>query len=189
MIPPRLATAPSLTTARLVLDAVDPADTSAIFEYCNDPALQQYVPVPVPYTQAAAASYTQGYAPKAPWLWAIRFDKNSALVGVIELKPRELRSAEMGFWLGLPHRGRGIMTEAAVAIIDFGFSTEGAALTHIDWCAVVGNIGSATVAQRVGMSYEGMRRQSLAHRDHRRDAWFASILSTDVRTPQAGWPL
>ena len=189
MTPVALTIPPTLTTEQLRLDAVTPADTSAVFEYCNDPALQHYVPVPVPYTRAAAASYTEGYAPKAPWLWAIRSSGDTSLLGVIELKPRELRSAEIGYWLGLPHRGRGIMTEAAVAIIDFGFSTDGAALTHIDWCAVVGNLGSATVAQRIGMSYEGMRRQSLPHRDHRRDAWFASILSTDARSLKPGWPL
>ena len=179
----------TLTTTRLRLDAVSPADNDAIFEYCNDTDLQGYVPVPVPYTHQAAASYTEGYAPKAPWLWAIRLLEEQRLLGVIELKPHELRSAELGYWLGDPHRGQGIMTEAAIAVIDFGFSADGAALAHIDWCAVVGNVGSATVAQKIGMQYEGLRRQSLPHRDRRLDAWFASILSTDDREPQTGWPL
>lgn len=179
----------TLTTARLTLDAVTPGDSDAVFEYCNDTDLQGYVPVPVPYSRHAAASYTEGYAPKAPWLWAIRLRGHERLLGVIELKPHELRSAELGYWLGHPHRGQGIMTEAATAVIDFGLSTDGAALTHIDWCAVVGNVGSATVARRIGMRFEGMRRQSLPHRDHRLDAWFASILDTDDRDPQAGWPL
>ena len=178
----------TLTTARLQLDAVTPADADAVFEFCNNAPLQDYVPVPVPYTRDHAASYTQEYASKAPWLWAIRRHGDSSLTGVIELKAHELRSAELGFWLGHPHRGQGIMTEAATAVVDFGFSAAGAALIHIDWCAVVGNIGSATVAQRVGMRYEGLRRQSLPHRDHRRDAWFASILNTDDRAPQPGWP-
>ena len=179
----------TLTTARLRLDAVSPADNDAVFEYCNDTDLQGYVPVPVPYTRHAAASYTEGYAPKAPWLWAIRLLDDKRLLGVIELKPRELRSAELGYWLGDPHRGQGIMTEAATAVIDFGFNADGAALAHIDWCAVVGNIGSATVAQKIGLRYEGLRRQSLPHRDRRLDAWFASILGTDDREPQTGWPL
>ncbi|MGV8896833.1 MAG: GNAT family N-acetyltransferase [Rhodoglobus sp.] len=179
----------TLTTARLRLDAVTPSDTDAVFEYCNDADLQGYVPVPVPYTVHAAASYTEGYSPKAPWLWAIRRLDDPALLGVIELKPGELRSAELGYWLGHPHRGTGIMTEAAAAVIDFGFSRAGAGLIHIGWAAIVGNIGSATVAQKIGMRYEGVRRQGLPHRDHRRDAWVASILSTDDRTPQPGWPL
>jgi RimJ/RimL family protein N-acetyltransferase len=179
----------SLTTARLRLDAVTSSDTDAVFEYCNDTVLQGYVPVPVPYTRHAAASYTGGYAPKAPWLWAIRLLADAQLVGVIELKPRELRSAELGYWLGHPHRSRGIMTEAATAVIDFGFDADGAALVHIDWCAIVGNVGSAAVARGVGMRFEGTRRQSLPHRDHRRDAWVGSILNTDDRSPQPGWPL
>lgn len=178
----------TLTTARLRLDPVTSSDTDAVFEYCNDTDLQGYIPVPAPYTRQHAASYTEGYAPKAPWLWAIRAVGGRGLLGVIELKPQELRSAELGYWLGRPHRGRGIMTEAAVAVVDFGFGTNGAALTHIDWRAVVGNVGSAAVAFRIGMRYEGLRRQSLAHRDHRLDAWCASILNTDDRAPQPGWP-
>ncbi|MBC7590593.1 MAG: GNAT family N-acetyltransferase [Salinibacterium sp.] len=178
----------TLSTARLHLDSVTPADTDAIFDFCNDTALQGYVPVPVPYTRHHATSYTEGYAPKAAWLWAIRRRGDDRLLGVIELKSHELRSAELGYWLGHPHRGVGIMTEAATAVVDFGFSRDGAALTHIDWCAVVGNIGSATVARRIGMRFEGLRRQSLPHRDHREDAWFASILNTDDRTIQPGWP-
>lgn len=179
----------TLTTARLHLDAITRSDTDAVFEHCNDGQLQGYVPVPVPYTRHCASSYTEGYAPKAPWLWAIRPLGDPRLLGVIELKPRELRSAELGYWLGHPYRGRGLMTEAAAAVVDFGFASAGAALIHIGWCAVVGNIGSATVARKVGLRYEGMRRQSLPHRDHRLDAWCASILSTEDRTPQSGWPL
>lgn len=175
-----------LTTARLVLDAVTAADTDAVLEYCNDPELQAYVPVPVPYTRDSAIGYTEGFAPNAPLLWAIR--ENNSFLGVIELKVHELASAELGFWLGRPHRSRGIMTEAARAVVDFGFDPAGGDLDHIDWCAVVGNIGSARVARNAGFRYEGLRRQAIVHRDKRLDAWFAGLLRTDDRTAQDGWP-
>jgi RimJ/RimL family protein N-acetyltransferase len=176
----------TLRTANLVLDAVTAADTDRVFEYCQDPVLQGFVPVPVPYTRETALGYTQGYAADAKNLWAIRTRVDGPLLGVIELSPKPLRSAELGFWLGGEHRGRGIMTEAAIAVVEYGFSVAG--LEHIDWCAVVGNVGSARVARSAGFRYEGLRRKSMPHRDVRLDGWFGSILRTDDRTPQPGWP-
>jgi RimJ/RimL family protein N-acetyltransferase len=177
----------TLRTANLALDAVTAADTERVLAYCQDTTLQGFVPVPVPYTQESALGYTQTYAADARWLWAIRERLDGPLLGVIELSPHELNSAELGFWLGAEHRGRGIMTEAAIAVVEYGFSVAG--LEHIAWCAVVGNVGSAMVARKAGFRYEGLRRKSMPHRDARLDGWFGSILRTDDRTPQAGWPV
>ena len=176
----------TLSTPRLHLDAVLPSDADAVLAYCVDEELQGYVPVPIPYTRESAVGYVEGYAPKNKNLWAIRMHEGGPLLGVIELKPNPLASAELGYWLGRPHRGAGIMSEAAVAVVDHGFAS---GLDHITWCAVVGNTGSAVVARRAGFHYEGLRRRALEHRDHRLDGWFASLLSTDDRTPQDGWPL
>lgn len=176
-----------LRTERLVLDAVTGADTQRVFEYCQDPALQATVPVPVPYTLETARGYTEGYAADARWLWAIRERMDGPLLGVIELMPREAKAAELGFWLGAEHRGRGIITEAAIAVVDFGFSV--AELELIQWCAVVGNTASAHVARQAGFRYEGLRRKGMVHRTERLDGWYAGILSTDDRTPQPGWPI
>jgi len=55
----------TLRTRNLVLDAVTAADTQRVLEYCQDPVLQGFVPVPVPYTMEAATGYTQSYATDA----------------------------------------------------------------------------------------------------------------------------
>ncbi len=179
----------TLHTERLLLDSVTTDDSEAVLEYCSDPELQGYVPVPVPYTAETAASYTGEFAPAAKWLWAIRAGAGERLMGVIELKPREPSSAELGFWQGRPHRGQGIMTEAVRAVVDFGLDPARGGLQHIEWCAVVGNDGSAAVARKAGFHYEGLRRSALVHRDRRIDGWYARLLHTDDRTPQPGWPL
>ena len=187
MTPARAMPAETLRTANLVLDGVTAADTDQVLRYCQDPTLQGFVPVPVPYTRETALGYTQGYAADAKHLWAIRDRVDGPLLGVIELSPHELKSAELGFWLGAEHRGRGIMTEAAVAVVEYGFSVLG--LEHISWCAVVGNVGSAMVARNAGFRYEGLRRKSMPQRTERLDGWFGSILRTDERSPQGGWPV
>lgn len=183
-MPPR-----ELFTERLRLDAVMPTDVDDVLEYCNDAILQAFVPVPVPYTHETAEGYVLGYAEKAPMLWAIRNMDGPRLLGVIELTPEPLRSAELGYWLGVPHRGVGIMSEAIHAVVDFGLADDGADLTRISWCAVVGNVASARAARSAGFRYEGERRRAMPHRDERRDGWFASLLRGDVRAPRDGWPV
>jgi len=183
-VPPR-----ELTTERLRLGAVLPTGADDVFEYCNDETLQRFVPVPVPYTRETARGYAVGYAEKAPMLWAIRLLNDARLLGVIELIPEPLGSAELGYWLGDEHRGAGVMTEAIRAVVDFGLAPDGADLTRISWCAVVGNRASAAAARSSGLRFEGERRQALPHRDERRDGWFASLLRGDDRDPKDGWPL
>jgi RimJ/RimL family protein N-acetyltransferase len=197
---------PVLRTTRLLLDAVTADDTTAVFEYCQDSELQRYVPVPVPYTEATAASYTGEYARSAAEgagvLWAIRQHGSARLVGVVELVVEPMASAKLGYWLGFPHRGSGIMTEAVTAVIDFAFAPRpdssrvdedlsggGFGLTRLEWQAVVGNVGSARVAQKVGFHFEGTLRRLLVDRNRRVDGWYASLLATDDRHPQPGWPL
>lgn len=183
-MPPR-----ELATERLKLDAVVPGDADDVLDYCSDPVLQSFVPVPVPYTREAADGYVIGYAEKAPMLWAIRGQSGPRLLGVIELTPEPLGSAEIGYWLGAEHRGAGIMSEAIRAVVEFGLSPEGADLTRISWLAVAGNVGSARAARSAGFHYEGERRLALPHRDERLDGWFASLLRDDDREPKPGWPV
>jgi RimJ/RimL family protein N-acetyltransferase len=178
-----------LATERLRLDAVVPKDADDVLEYCSDAILQAFVPVPVPYTLETAEGYVVGYAEKAPMLWAIRALDGPRLLGVIELTPEPLRSAELGYLLGLPHRGIGIMSEAIRAVVDFGLAADGADLTRISWCAVVGKVASARAARSAGFRYEGERRRAMPHRDERRDGWFASVLRGDARAAHDGWPV
>ncbi len=181
--------APELGTERLLLDSVTGDDTDAVLEYCQDAVLQRFVPVPTPYTRDAAEAYTVGYAAKAQYLWAIRDSRTRRFLGVVELSPEPVRSAELGYWLGSPARERGVMTEAVAAVLEYAFGSDGLGLGRVSWNAVVGNYPSAHVARKSGFRYEGLRRRALVQRDRRADAWFASLLADDERTQQDGWPL
>jgi RimJ/RimL family protein N-acetyltransferase len=184
--------APVLETTRLRLDAVTPADTDAVFEYCQDADIQKWIPIPSPYTRDAAEFFTGPYAELGMGdqftLWAIRDRVGGNLLGTIELRHQPLASGSVGYWLGARHRGAGIMTEALGTLLDHAFSDDGLALTRVEWEAVSGNAASAEVARRAGFRFEGERRLSTVFRDSRVDAWFAAILRDDPREPQDGWP-
>ena len=183
---------PVIRSTRLHLDAVVPNDAADVLEYCVDSELQRWVPLPVPYKLSDAEYFTGTYAASASTafvLWAIRLAPDSPLVGAIELRFEPLGSATVGFWLGKPHRGQGIMTEAVATIIDYAFDPQGYDLSRLHWESVAGNWASAIVARRNGFTFEGMQRQSLVHRESRVDSWQASLLRGDPAAFTEGWPL
>ncbi|MBV9488060.1 MAG: GNAT family N-acetyltransferase [Frankiaceae bacterium] len=68
------------------------------------------------------------------------------------------RSAEIGYWLSERAVGRGIMTRSVAALFDAGFIRLG--LHRMELLAAVGNTRSRAIAERLGMSFEGVRREA-----------------------------
>lgn len=69
------------------------------------------------------------------------------------------RSAEIGYWLGEPFWGRGIATEALMAVTEHAFSTYDLCrlYAHVfDW-----NPASARVLEKAGYVFEGRLRKSV----------------------------
>jgi len=56
---------------------------------------------------------------------------------------------DIGFWLHPAQQGQGFMTEAALAVIDFGFHQLGAEV--IEACHATWNTRSRSVLERIGM--------------------------------------
>lgn len=71
----------------------------------------------------------------------------------------EHRKAELGFWLTPSLWGQGIMTEAARAVVRFGF--EALALNRIFAGHFDGNHASRRVQKKLGFRYEGVLRQDV----------------------------
>ncbi|MBF4620300.1 GNAT family N-acetyltransferase [Clavibacter sp. VKM Ac-2542] len=182
----------TLRTARLVLRPPALDDVDAITAACQDPAIQRYVPVPVPYARADAIAYVTGFCPDG-WAsgerltWAVL--ESEGLVGTVGLHAIADDAAEIGYWLAPGARGRGIMREAAAAVVDHGFdAATGLGLARIGWRAYAGNTGSAGVARALGFRFEGIARLGAMGREGRQDDWLAGLLATDDRTPLP-WPV
>ena len=179
----------TLSSARLRLDQLLPADAEIVYEYCQDPLFERYLHIPWPYRRSDAESFISGYAPgawasDAEYVWAVRAAEDGELLGVIGLR---LPSASIGYWLGAPHRGRGIMPEAQRLVIDWAFDT--AVVDAISWQCLAGNIASARTARKAGFTFTGVGPAIQAHRDGTYpSSWHAVLRSTDAREPKAGWP-
>lgn len=84
-------------------------------------------------------------------------------VGVVE-QSRANKTAELGYWLDVGARGRGIMTRAVSAVQDFLFKT--GEINRIQIRAAVENMPSRKVALRLGYIEEGIQRQAEVVRDN-----------------------
>jgi RimJ/RimL family protein N-acetyltransferase len=182
----------TLTTERLVLRPPTEVDVDAIEAACQDPEIPRWTTVPSPYTRTHAEDFVrlvgEWWSDGSETVWGIYAD--GELIGMIGLHHIAEHptggTAELGFWVTAPARGKGYVVEAARCVIDWGFSALG--LARIRWQAVVDNVPSARAARALGFRYEGLQRQALTSDRGRDDGWIAGLLSTDDRTP-VEWPI
>lgn len=116
---------------------------------------------PHPYTRADADAWVQQVAGQDPPRQC-GVEVEGEVVGGIGLTLQEdvhRRSAEIGYWLGEPFWGRGIMSEAVPAFTAYGFAT-------FDVCRVYATVFewnrvSARILQKAGYVLEGRLRKSV----------------------------
>lgn len=74
-------------------------------------------------------------------------------VALTRIQP-ELKKAEIGYWLAPDHQGKGIVTRSVNALMRHAFDDLGLDVIHI--CAAEQNSRSRAVAERLGMTLEGV---------------------------------
>jgi ribosomal-protein-serine acetyltransferase len=68
------------------------------------------------------------------------------------------RSAEVGYWLSALTLGRGVMIRSVAAIFDVGFDV--LRMHRLELLAATRNTRSRSIADRLGMTFEGTRREA-----------------------------
>lgn len=90
------------------------------------------------------------------WVFALVHDGRAiGNIGIGEFEPI-LRRAEIGYWISTRYAGRGLMTEAASAVVSFAF--DHLRVHRLELHAGPHNIGSCRVAEKMGFRYEGLLR-------------------------------
>jgi len=180
----------TLSTERLVLSAPTASDIDRITEYCQDPMFERYLTTPWPYERRHAEGFVEviapnGWATDAEYTWAIREGESDELLGMISWRAAR---ADVGFWMGAPHRGRGYASEALATVCEWVFVERD--IDRIAWETVAGNLDSARVARAVGFRYLGEGSVQLAFRDGSHpDGWHGELRRDDDDSAKDGWPL
>lgn len=155
---------PDLVTERLVLRELRPSDAGAVAAGAGDRQVAAFlIQVPSPYPIALARRWV---AHRIDWwdqgrgvTFAVTLsDDPDMLLGTVSLR-RYLRDrrAELGYWLAQPAWGHGFATEAAAAVVDYGFSGLGLARVYAQ--VLADNRASLRVLDKLGMVNEGVKRQ------------------------------
>jgi RimJ/RimL family protein N-acetyltransferase len=181
----RVSPAPTLHTARLTLGGLGEHDVPALialagaFEIADTTAT-----IPHPYTQDDARIFLALDAAESASGDAVRFAvrlDGEGLIGVVGLQriTRDRLRAELGYWIGVPWWGRGYATEAARAVVRYGFDELGLHKIHAHY--VTRNPASGKVLERVGMQREGMLREEVRKWGRFEDVILCGILRSDPR--------
>src|SRR5262249_19021259 len=133
----------------------------ALIEHLNDRGIyERTLRIPFPYTQANADEYLafverQIQEHGQPLAWAIR-DEQNRLIGGLGFEGLEVgksHRARIGYWLGRPYWGRGIMPAVVRRVCAFAFTEF--RLLKITAHIFAGNTASARVLEKCGFQAEG----------------------------------
>ena len=173
----------SLTTERLELRPFRLRDAPAVQRLAGAREIADTtLTVPHPYDDGVAeqwiASHEAAFAAGQLAACAVTIRGSGELVGAVSLGITPAHAlAELGYWIGVPFWGRGYATEAARALVQYGFSE--LALNRVQSRHYVRNPGSGRVMQKIGMTQEGVLRQAVRKWGNFEDVVLYSILSSE----------
>src|SRR5262245_13345881 len=143
-----------LETERLVLRAPRHEDVKAIAMLANDRRIAENTArIPFPYKLSDAQDFIdQVNRPGSEIAFLITL-ADGTVMGACGLAFAERQPPELGYWLGVPHWGKGYATEAVRAVIDYAFTD----LDHeaLASSARVTNPGSRRILEKCGFQWTG----------------------------------
>jgi RimJ/RimL family protein N-acetyltransferase len=149
-----------LETKRLWLRWPCAADADAIARYAGDPEVAlKTASIPHPYERWRADEHIlwmrqKNATSKALCLALAPKRLPGELIGLIDLRDcDEGEAATLGYWLGKPHWGRGLMTEAARAVVDLAFAYTD--IRRICASCLPTNVGSLRILEKLGFVRTG----------------------------------
>lgn len=150
---------PELRTHRLRLRPFRMDDAPAVAGLCADRRIADTtLSVPHPYDENDArawiATHREAWEAGRRADWAVTSSDGNTLVGAVGLILEPIhRRAELGYWIGVPHWGKGYATEAARAVVDFAF--DGLGLHRVFATHFARNPASGRVMEKLGFRLEG----------------------------------
>ncbi|MBR0473893.1 MAG: GNAT family N-acetyltransferase [Erysipelotrichaceae bacterium] len=145
-----------LETERLILRPWQETDAEECYKYAKDPRVGPMTGWPVHESVENSRQVIRN-ALMVPETYAIVLKETGLPIGSISLKfhsdlAEKDDEAEIGYWLGVPYWGQGIMPEAAKELIRHGF--EDLKLARI-WAGYYeGNEKSKRVQEKLGFKYQ-----------------------------------
>ncbi len=132
-------------------------ELESLVKYANNWKVAKYLTgrFPYPYTKEAGEEFIK-FATSSDPRHIFAIEVRGEACGAIGIHPQEdihIKNAELGYWLGQPFWGKGIITKAVKEMVEFGFKTYD--INRIFARPFGTNIGSQKVLEKSGFTLEG----------------------------------
>ena len=150
-----------IETPRLVLRAPIRGDVPALVKLADNLRIYEVLArLPHPYTRADGIAFVELIAQRPDERpYAITLDEQ--FIGVVGFHFQEGQLPELGYWLGEPYWGKGIMSEAVKGLLEAAFATR--LFPRIKARALVTNSGSLNVLGKAGFHRLGEGPDPVGH--------------------------
>ena len=113
-------------------------------------------------------------------IFSILGKNNKELLGVINLNLNRIhKRGELAYWIGRPYWGNGFGTEAAKALLHYGFNA--LHLNKIFAASFTNNHGSWRIMDKIGMNQEGTFKQHVIKYGESIDLTYYGILLSEYK--------
>lgn len=183
-----------LETERLILRDFVEEDWRRTFEYESDPRYLRYYE----WTERTPESVQefigwflahQTQDPRFKFQLAVTLKSNHLLIGScgVRMDKTDAVEADIGYELDPNYWNYGYATEAAHAIVDFGFSRFG---VHRIWAnCVADNVASAHVLEKLEMKLEGRLRENQFYKGRWWDTLIYAVLADEWQAHKQAHPV
>ncbi len=145
-------------TERLILRPWKMEDAESLFKYASHPKVGPICGW-TPHKDLAESRWVLEHILMVPETYAMVLQETGEVIGSISLMfgdagnmPLQEGECELGYWLGVPYWGQGLMPEAAKALLHHAF--EDLSCSGV-WCGhFEGNLQSRRVMEKCGFVYD-----------------------------------
>jgi len=179
-----------METDRLLMKAISLEDWEEIEAYASDYDMAKTtLNIPHPYPKGSGKDFARHMAEQFDigkhYTFSVFDRKEGYFIGLMGLGVnKEFHHAELGYWIGKPFWGKGIGTEAAAAMMKYGFHELN--LHRIFARAFAHNPGSYRIMEKIGMNYEGTFKEHVYRFGEYADVKFYGLLKRDYLNQGAG---
>jgi ribosomal-protein-alanine N-acetyltransferase len=176
---------PDLETERLYLRPMRVSDAPDMYDYARREEVTRYLlwrpHADVHYTRSYLEYLAGRYRTGTCYEWAVISKADNKMIGTCGFSSIDTanNTAELGYVLHPDYWGCGIAAEAARRTLHFGFQVLGLHRTEARY--MVENEASRRVMEKLGMRFEGVRREAMLIKGAYRDIGICAVLATEFR--------
>lgn len=152
-----------IQTERLTIRRFEETDAADLYEYLSDPQVYKYEPGE-PISLEQAQNYAIDMANNQNF-WAVELKHKQKVIGQLyfsQQEPKHLLTWELGYIINRKYQHQGYGSEAAVALVQFGF--EQLSVHRVVAHCNPANDASWKLLEKIGFRREGLLRKNVFFR-------------------------